>query len=166
MRKNAADGKTLFCDCETPLGTVRIEADSEGIRGLRFMEEGAKAAAPRPESPLLEAARTQLQEYFAGERTEFDLPLSPRGTDFQKKVWAELARIPYGETRSYQQIAAAVGNETAARAVGMANPQNPVAIIVPCHRVIGKNGALTGYAGGPERKKALLALEAAAKKKN
>ena len=105
-------------------------------------------------------AKRQLDDYFAGRRREFDLPLDLRGTEFQKRVWAELMRIPYGETRSYQDVAAAIGNVKATRAVGAANNRNPVVIIIPCHRVVGKGGALTGYAGGLEKKGFLLKLEA------
>ena len=101
----------------------------------------------------------QLSEYFAGARREFDLPLRLRGTQFQLAVWNALRAIPYGETRSYADIAAAVGNEKACRAVGMANHRNPVSIIVPCHRVIGKGGSLTGYGGGIDKKEFLLSLE-------
>ena len=122
---------------------------------------------PSPEGEA-EAARgvfipetkRQLDEYFAGRRRKFDLPLDLRGTEFQRRVWAQLCRIPYGETRSYQDIAAALGNAKASRAVGMANNRNPVVIVVPCHRVVGKGGSLVGYAGGLDRKEFLLKLEA------
>jgi methylated-DNA-[protein]-cysteine S-methyltransferase len=101
----------------------------------------------------------QLEEYFAGLRNEFDLPLAAAGTDFQTQVWHALTTIPYGETWSYQELANAIGNPKAVRAVGLANGKNPISIVVPCHRVIGKSGKLTGYAGGVERKQRLLALE-------
>lgn len=101
----------------------------------------------------------QMKEYFEGERKEFDLPLRPEGTDFQKKVWNALLEIPFGETRSYQDIANAVGSPKACRAVGMANHQNPIIIVIPCHRVIGKNGKLVGYGGGLSMKEKLLLLE-------
>ena len=107
---------------------------------------------------LLEAKR-QLEEYFAGIRAGFSLPLAPEGTAFQKAVWEQLEAIPYGETRTYGQIAAAVGNPNASRAVGGANHNNPIAIVIPCHRVIGANGKLTGYAGGIDLKEALLRIE-------
>ena len=100
-----------------------------------------------------------MEEYFAGKRQAFDLPLAPSGTEFQRRVWAALTEIPYGETRSYGQIATAIGQPGASRAVGMANGRNPVSIVVPCHRVVGASGSLTGYAGGPERKQFLLDLE-------
>ncbi len=103
----------------------------------------------------------QLSQYFAGQRKQFDLPLAPQGTRFQKRVWKELCAIPHGQVRSYQDIARAIGNPKAARAVGMANHRNPIAIIIPCHRVIGKNGALVGYAGGLAMKERLLRLEKA-----
>jgi methylated-DNA-[protein]-cysteine S-methyltransferase len=108
---------------------------------------------------VFSAARDQLEEYFKGERTRFDLELNLQGTVFQKKVWQELVKIPYGETISYGQLANRIGNPKASRAVGMANGKNPIAIIVPCHRVIGKNGSLTGFGGGLEVKKTLLELE-------
>ena len=112
--------------------------------------------------PVLAAARRQLGEYFAGERTDFDLPLAARGTAFQRKVWDALRRIEYGTTRSYGQIADEIGAPGAARAVGAANHDNPLAIVVPCHRVVGANGSLVGYAGGLDQKRALLELETTA----
>jgi len=113
----------------------------------------------KKESPLIKRAAKQLDEYFCGRRKLFDLPLSFHGTDFQVKVWSELQNIPYGETRSYGEIAAMAGNSKASRAVGIANNRNPVVIVVPCHRVIGADGNLTGFAGGLEVKKKLLELE-------
>lgn len=110
-------------------------------------------------TPLLLKTIKQLEEYFGGQRRKFDLPLNPQGTEFQKKVWSALEEIPYGETRSYKEIAVRVGNPAACRAVGMANNRNPIAIIIPCHRVIGSNGDLTGYAGGLDIKRRLLAIE-------
>jgi methylated-DNA-[protein]-cysteine S-methyltransferase len=109
---------------------------------------------------LGQEAKKQLEEYFAGKRKDFDLPLQPVGTDFQQAVWMALRQIPYGHTASYADIAQAVGSPKAARATGQANNRNPIAIIVPCHRVIGRNGKLTGYAGGLDKKEFLLALEA------
>lgn len=111
------------------------------------------------ETPLLRETARQLNEYFAGCRRVFDLPLRPTGTPFQQKVWQALQTIPYGQTRSYQEIAGQIGNFKACRAVGYANHNNPIAIIIPCHRVIGKSGRLTGYAGGLELKERLLRLE-------
>ena len=113
----------------------------------------------RSETPAIKAAAKQLEEYFTGSRKQFSVPLAFKGTEFQKAVWEELQAIPYGETRSYSDIAAAVGSPKACRAVGMVNHNNPIAIIVPCHRVIGKNGSLTGYASGLQNKKLLLDLE-------
>ena len=111
------------------------------------------------ETALIKEANRQLSEYLKGERQMFDLPLNPRGTDFQKRVWRALRDIPYGETRSYKQIAEAIGNPKAVRAVGMANNRNPITIVVPCHRVIGADGKLVGYGGGLEMKEFLLRLE-------
>ena len=111
------------------------------------------------ETPLLKEAATQLQEYFSGRRQIFNLPLSPRGTPFQQKVWQALQTIPYGQTRSYQDIAIQINEPKACRAVGQANHYNPLAIVIPCHRVIGKSGRLTGYAGGLNIKTRLLQLE-------
>jgi methylated-DNA-[protein]-cysteine S-methyltransferase len=114
------------------------------------------------ELAVLAAVRRQLTEYFAGERTDFDLPLAAQGTVFQRKVWDALRRIEYGTTRTYGQIAEEIGARGAARAVGSANHDNPIAIVVPCHRVVGANGSLTGYAGGLDQKRALLELETSA----
>ena len=111
------------------------------------------------ETELINKAYTQLEEYLSGKRTEFDIEIEMIGTEFQKKVWKELLNIPYGETRSYKDIAIAIGNEKACRAVGNANNKNPIAIIVPCHRVIGSNGSMTGYAGGLDIKEKLLKIE-------
>ncbi|MDF2617091.1 MAG: Methylated-DNA--protein-cysteine methyltransferase [Sedimentibacter sp.] len=111
------------------------------------------------ETNLLRNAALQLNEYLEGKRNSFDLPLNPKGTEFQKKVWAALCDIPYGETRSYKQIAESVGNPKACRAVGMANNKNPIMIFIPCHRVVGSDGSLTGYAGGLDMKEKLLSLE-------
>ena len=113
----------------------------------------------RLETPLLREAYKQLSEYLIGKRQNFDLPLNPRGTVFQQQVWEALSDIPYGETRSYKQIAEAIGNPKAVRAVGMANNRNPLLIVVPCHRVIGANGKLVGYGAGIEKKEFLLKLE-------
>ena len=143
---------------DSPIGGLRIHASAGLITAIGF-----GASSPRGErltDPLLVRAEHQLGEYFAGERTEFDLPLASDGTEFQKKVWSELARIPYGETATYGEIARRLGYEPGiSRAVGAANGANPVPILVPCHRVIGADGSLTGYAGGVERKKILLDLE-------
>ena len=142
-----------------PFGHLVLGEDEQGICLLR--PGPAPVDARLLQTPLLDAAATQLHEYFEGQRTSFDLPLSLHGTPFQKACWAALRTIPYGETRSYAQQAAAVGRPHAWRAVGMANHVNPVMIFVPCHRVIGSNGKLTGYAGGLPFKRFLLDLERA-----
>lgn len=150
----------------TPLGDLLATADGSHITGLHFRgERHAPSLAPHwvldPGLPVLRAARVQLDEYFAGARRGFDLPLRPLGTPFQRRVWALLAEIPYGTTTTYGAMAVRLGTPGAARAVGAANGRNPLSIVVPCHRAIGAKGALTGYAGGLHRKAALLALEGA-----
>jgi methylated-DNA-[protein]-cysteine S-methyltransferase len=139
----------------SPLGPIRLVADDTALLGLTFGEAEARAS----DSPVLAAACAQLGEYFAGERTRFDLPLRLEGTAWERRVWAQLLAIPYGETATYGELAARLGAPTAARAVGAANGSNRISIVVPCHRVIGARGALTGYAWGVERKAALLDLE-------
>lgn len=139
---------------KTPIGPLTLQADEAAVTAIRFGAGGAQDA-----SPLLDAAEAQLREYFAGARRTFDLPLAPHGTAFQQRVWTALRAIPYGETRTYGELAAAIGSPNASRAVGMANHRNPISIVIPCHRVIGANGTLTGYAGGLEIKQKLLALE-------
>ena len=149
---------------ETPIGTLLIAGDAESIHEINFPKNGQ---ARKPQADWTESARgpiataiRQLREYFAGKRTDFDLPLSPQGTEFQRTVWQRLQEIPYGETISYGELAKRVGNPKASRAVGAANGQNPIPIVIPCHRVIGANGKLTGFGGGLPTKQALLALEA------
>ena len=144
---------------ESPFGTVGIAEDGKGICALFFLRGEKPEGYTEAETPLLRRAARELAEYFSGERRAFDLPLSLEGTAFQRADLAALCEIPYGETRSYGQIAARLGNPKACRAVGMANHRNPVAVLVPCHRVVGKNGSLTGYAGGLDVKEGLLALE-------
>lgn len=141
------------------LGALRIEASATGITRLDFIEARGADEVPRPNA-WTDACRAQLDEYFGGERRDFDLPLDAQGTDFQRQVWQALTTIPFGETRSYAEIAEGLGRKGAQRAVGAANGRNPISIIVPCHRVIGSNGRLTGYAGGIGRKQWLLAFEA------
>lgn len=146
------------CKIHTMIGKLTLVADEESVKEIRFgweIKEGEK----EENHPLLQWTRRELEEYFQGKRKEFSVPLKPDGTEFQKKVWKALTEIPYGETRTYGEVAAAVGNDKASRAVGMANHCNPIPVIIPCHRVIGKNGKLTGYAGGLEKKTALLDLE-------
>lgn len=144
---------------ETDIGSIGIEDNGKAITGLYLAGEGAKSAARIKETPLIREAARQLQEYMAGARTDFELPLAIAGTDFQCGVWQALREIPYGETRSYGQIAAAIGQPRASRAVGQANNRNPLPIVIPCHRVIGSGGRLTGYGGGLELKEYLLLLE-------
>lgn len=141
-------------------GLLRIVEENDAIVQIQFEQEQKTVGdAVLQDTPLLLEAKRQLEEYFAGLRASFSLPLNPRGTAFQKKVWQQLEAIPYGQTRTYGQIAAAVGQPTASRAVGGANHNNPIAIVIPCHRVIGANGKLTGYAGGLDIKEKLLRLE-------
>ncbi len=147
--------------CDTPFGRLYLAADENGLTNTGF--SAPLEALPEKELPIFRAACQQLSEYFAGLRKVFHLPLAPQGTPFQKKVWSALLDIPYGNTTSYQDIARTVGNEKACRAVGMANNKNPIGIIIPCHRVVGKNGRLTGYAGGLDIKEKLLRLEGALK---
>ena len=142
----------------SPVGVLEIVGSRAAINSVSFSERGASIEVPPEE--FSECIR-QLDEYFSGFRTEFALKLDPEGTAFQKRVWSELARIPFGETISYQELANRLGDPKAVRAVGGANGKNPIAIIVPCHRVIGASGKLVGYGGGMERKKWLLQHEAA-----
>ena len=157
-------GITYWTTVDSPLGPLLLMADDDSITGLHMDGKAHGPAQPGPdwiENPSRFAeARRQLEEYFAGDRTEFDLPLRPTGTPFQQEVWAALRTIPYGEVRSYREIATQIGRPGASRAVGLANGRNPIAVIVPCHRVIGASGALTGYGGGLDRKRLLLDLEA------
>ena len=149
-------------EIDSPIGTVLLVGDGLHLTHVHFQSgpkpmrpDEAWVAARRP----FEAAIAQLNEYFACRRREFDLPLAPAGTDFQRRVWRALTSIPYGETISYGELARRVGNARACRAVGLANGANPLPIILPCHRVIGSNGALTGFGGGLPIKRALLGLE-------
>ena len=152
-----------YSELATPIGPITIASDGEALTRLT-MRPAAEAIAGRSDwirdDARLGAAREQIAAYFAGELRQFSLPLAPRGTPFQMQVWAALQRIPFGETRSYGALAASLGQPGSARAVGAANRTNPIGIIVPCHRVIGADGTLTGYAGGIERKQFLLDLEA------
>jgi methylated-DNA-[protein]-cysteine S-methyltransferase len=148
---------------DSPIGDLSVAVDGVGVCSVSF---GRTKARPNPTSlpasdPVLDAAVAQLQEFFAGALTDFDVPLSVRGgSDFERAVWAELSRIPYGETRTYGAVAAAVGDVDAARAVGVACNRNPLPLIVPCHRVVGAGGKLVGFGGGLSRKRYLLELEA------
>lgn len=143
---------------ETPMGYMALAADAQALTRLYLPNQPMPRIAFRP-TPLLEAAERQILEYLAGNRREFDLPLRPQGTPFQQAVWAALRDIPYGQTRTYRDIARAVNCPKGFRAVGMANQKNPLPILIPCHRVVGADGSLTGYAGGLELKRALLAIE-------
>ncbi len=151
-----------FTHVPSPVGDLLLAGDQESLRVLSFAG-GAKARRPAPEwiedsRPFHDAAR-QLDAYFRGELRDFQLPLTPQGTDFQQRVWSDLRRIPYGETISYGELARRIGNPNASRAVGLANGSNPIAIVIPCHRVIGSTGKLTGFGGGLDVKERLLALE-------
>lgn len=144
-----------------PIGQLGIAEDGNGITDIFFKREDRdlKDSLEECETELIQKAKQQLDEYFAGTRREFSLPLSLKGTEFQIKDWEALCTIPYGETRSYKEIAIQIGNSKACRAVGLANNRNPVLIVVPCHRVIGHNGKLVGYGGGLDVKEKLLNLE-------
>jgi methylated-DNA-[protein]-cysteine S-methyltransferase len=142
---------------KSPLGWMLAVEEDGALIGLDFVEEEIQDA--RDDSPVLMMTQTQVTEYFASLRERFEVPIKLSGTDFQKKVWARLMEIPYGQTRSYGQIAAEIGQPKASRAVGQANNRNPISIIVPCHRVVGADGTLTGYGGGMPRKEALLMIE-------
>jgi len=153
---------SFYTSVSSPIGSLLLAADGAGLREIRFSKNGIPAF-PQPgwiedSSAFAEPVR-QLRAYFAGDLETFDLPLSPQGTPFQQGVWKELCKIPYGETISYGQLAARIGNPNASRAVGLANGSNPSPIVIPCHRVIGSNGKLTGYGGGLPIKEKLLALE-------
>ncbi|MDA0766297.1 MAG: methylated-DNA--[protein]-cysteine S-methyltransferase [Verrucomicrobia bacterium] len=154
---------TVSRTISSPVGNLILLASAEGLAGLFFGHRIERDSLPSEDAGNghLAAAEKQLREYFAGKRTRFDLPFDVAGTDFQKRVWAELSRIPFGVTRSYGEIAARIGNPKSVRAVGLANGANPLSVIVPCHRVIGANGSLTGFGGGLELKRRLLVLEGA-----
>lgn len=154
------------CSYPSPLGQLTLVATDSGLAALLWEEDDPKrvrlpAWQARADHGLLDAARTQLDAYFAGRRRSFALPLDPQGTAFQQKVWTALRDIGFGETRSYGALAQAIGQPSASRAVGAANGRNPLSIITPCHRVIGSSGALTGFAGGLAAKQWLLAFEQA-----
>jgi methylated-DNA-[protein]-cysteine S-methyltransferase len=155
---------TLVYTCvDSPIGELLLVGDGSTLHGL-VMQDGRHPVEVDPgwerDDDAFADAREQLAEYFAGERTSFDVPVHLEGTDFQVRVWQALREIPYGTTISYGELARRVGRPTGARAVGAANGRNPVAVVVPCHRVIGADGSLTGFGGGTERKQLLLGLEA------
>jgi len=153
-----------YCYYQSPIGLIRIVETGGFLTRAEFVEQNPKSKHFQTNgisnsSTLLEDACRQLDEYFEGKRQKFDLALKPHGTNFQRSAWESLLRIPYGETRSYLQQAESILDPKAIRAIGQANSRNPIPIIIPCHRVIGKNGSLTGYAGGLDRKTRLLAHE-------
>jgi len=149
---------------KTPLGVAKIVGDAEGVSAITVLNSDEPLTDVIPES--LEDAVYQLNEYFEGARTEFNLTLNPVGTEFQKKVWAALQNIPYGKSKSYLELAKALGDPNATRAAASANARNPLWIVVPCHRVIGTDGSLTGYAGGLQRKQWLLNHESPTKQQS
>ena len=150
---------------ESPYGEIMVAASERGLTGVYFNRQKYQPRRdaewkPDPKHPVLKAAKKQLKEYFAGKRREFELPLDPAGTAFQRSVWKAIARVPYGKTISYGELAKRSGFPEGPRAAGAATGRNPIGIVVPCHRIVGANGSLTGYAGGLDRKRALLQLEA------
>lgn len=149
---------------ESPCGVLEIIGDSSGLAKVEFLDAEVVVSKNIPDE-LIKVV-TQLREYFEGSREHFELKLNPQGTDFQKKVWKELGEIPYGKSRSYQQLANELGDPKVIRAAATANGKNPIAIIIPCHRVIGSDGTLVGYAGGLHRKKWLLAHESPVKQQS
>lgn len=155
---------TLYSTIPSPIGELLLTSDGKSITGLYMQSQKREAKQTKEwkrDDAALKEPRKQLQAYFAGELRAFELPLAAEGTPFQQRVWRALCDIPYGETISYGELARRIGQPAAARAVGLANGQNPIAIVVPCHRVIGANGSLTGYGGGLHVKRALLELEGA-----
>jgi methylated-DNA-[protein]-cysteine S-methyltransferase len=147
--------KTAYC--KTPIGTAKIVGNENGISAVTVVDDDVETSAEMPE--ILKDCVQQLEEYFNGTRKEFTLKLNPQGTDFQKKVWGELLKVPFGKTRTYLEQSKKLGDVKAIRAVASANGKNPIWIIIPCHRIIGSDGSLTGYAGGIWRKKWLLEHE-------
>jgi methylated-DNA-[protein]-cysteine S-methyltransferase len=144
---------------DTPVGPLHLTASESALTGLRF--GGGPCVGPRdPSHPVLATLMNELAEYFAGSRRSFSVPLAPEGTAFQIAVWEQLRLIPYGTTLSYREVARRLGSPSASRAVGLANGRNPIAIVVPCHRVIGSDGSLTGFGGGMAAKRTLLDIEA------
>lgn len=144
---------------ESPFGRLSLESDGVWLVGVRFWVAGHHEEERRPNDALLLDAERQLAEYFGGWRQSFDLPLKPQGTAFQQTVWAALRQIPFGQTITYKELAERIGNGKAVRAVGLANGRNPLPILIPCHRVIGSDGSLTGFGGGIEWKRQLLEVE-------
>ncbi len=160
--ETTAAGVSCYTRMESPIGPLLLVADTSGLRRIDFVNGRDPASSDPPgreNTECLDETIRQLRAYFAGDLETFDLPLAPQGTPFQLSVWNRLCEIPYGETISYGELARRVGNPNASRAVGLANGSNPIPIVVPCHRVIGSNGKLTGYGGGLPIKEKLLALE-------
>jgi methylated-DNA-[protein]-cysteine S-methyltransferase len=156
--------KKYFTHFDSPLGTMLAIANENAVTDLhivsgKYVPKLDDDWVDSPKLPVFLQLRQELGEYFAGKRKSFDVKLAPEGTEFQKAAWKALTKIPFGQTRSYGEQAAAIGNPKAVRAIGAANGRNPIAIVVPCHRVIGANGTLTGYAGGLDKKEFLLKLE-------
>jgi len=167
-KNNMSNANFFFKEIDSPVGKLKLVASDTALVGLfwekedlsHFRFEPARTSS-ESEHPILSRAETQLKEYFGGKRKSFDLPLAPTGTPFQGKVWKALRQIPFGTTKSYLEIAQAIGSPKACRAVGAANGRNPISIIIPCHRVIGADGKLTGFGGGLDVKEKLLSLEKA-----
>ncbi len=158
---STTDAELVSTVMDTPVGPITIVASARGVRAILWPADDSgrvplSAVVPDPDHPVIATTVAQLDEYFAGEREEFDLPLDPVGTDFQRSAWMALRTIPYGTTVSYGEQAARMGDRRKARAVGAANGRNPISIVVPCHRVVASNGALTGFAGGIDTKAWLL----------
>lgn len=154
----------VYMYMDSPVGALKLVAHDQALVAVMWDNEDHKRVRLAEliegrQHPMLLRVKKQLEEYFAGQRQQFDLPLDFQGTDFQQQVWQALLTIPYGEKRSYKDIAVQIGNEKAVRAVGAANGRNPISIIAPCHRVIGSSGALVGFAGGLDKKQILLSLE-------
>ena len=154
----------VYMYMESPVGALKLVAHDQALVAVMWDNEDHKRVRlaeliKNIQHPMLLKVKQQLEQYFAGQRQQFNLPLDFQGTDFQQRVWRALLTIPYGETRSYKDIALQIGNEKAVRAVGAANGKNPISIIAPCHRVIGSGGALVGFAGGLDKKQILLSLE-------
>lgn len=150
-----------YCEYPSPVGILTLVADDEGLQAVWWPDDARSTEVGefQPDHPVLAQAAAELDEYFAGRRTTFDVPLNPTGTEFQRAAWAVLRTIPYAQTMTYAQQAARLGDPAKARAVGAANGRNPISIIVPCHRVVGASGALTGFAGGLDAKQWLLQFE-------
>ncbi|MFW2160125.1 methylated-DNA--[protein]-cysteine S-methyltransferase [Acinetobacter beijerinckii] len=154
----------VYMYMDSPVGALKLVAHDQALVAVMWDNEDHKRVrlselVEDRQHPMLHQVKQQLEQYFAGQRQQFDLPLDFQGTDFQQQVWQALLTIPYGETRSYKEIAVQIGNEKAVRAVGAANGKNPISIIAPCHRVIGSSGTLVGFAGGLDKKQILLSLE-------